>query len=836
MTQPKISVSVEPTVMSRSASCAARLGEAGQPDRGLLNLVLRIRNLGDAAMAITSVGVKVVGSATGEQTMTQTLVLAAAGKSTDKVFEANSYTLPQSHVFALPTASVSLRLRIHSPSATEPLQIVLPLVRASSPGGAYRFWADVRDLRPGEFWSVDGLHHAHGNAAQVHGYDVGVVGGDALHDLLPGGQLSRNEDYRIWGKPIYAIADGTVVHRRDGFPTNKVANAYPDATEQARIDDIGDGNGNFFMIDTAGGPETVLYAHMIPGSLNTGLVEGSVVRAGTYLGRAGNSGSSTGPHLHIHSHHTDPAANSWTGMPRPMTWVQARAVVMERVADQPTAAPWVPLAGRACRCRDAPSGRPTRPWWTCANRRCATSPSPATDRCGWCARPTARCAMPASPCPTRGWWVSTWTRIPAAWPRRSPCMARGPTWWAATTRSGKAPRRAGHRLPAARASSAWPSMPPTRTLWCVTSSGAIKNFLPASRSWHTHPGAGAALDICASKGKAWVIGTDAQIYQSTASGWSLLPGGGKGKRIGINTGTGKLWVIGMNDGISDYRGSTGWKEHAHAGQARELLRARRQALRHRHGRRAVVQRGQRRLVPHERGRAGARPRPGPDCARPDVCGLPRGTEPWSMGGRARRSASPAALQQGGGPGARAPSPVCPAPPRHGAQSCAPSGAAGARSPHWPGPGPVRAQGGGVRQPGIEQRPLADAGLTADHDTVAAPRLHLRQCVLQRGPGGFALEEQVGSQRVWRQPLDHRADHRADAPFRVLPGGPAAAAGSRRVRPAPPVLLQPHQQRRQVQPFAQHGRELARAQLAAPARRETSRSRPSRAGAGRSRRR
>ena len=217
------------------------------------------------------------------------------------------------------------------------------------------------DLRPGEFWSVDGLHHAHGNPAQVHGYDVGVVGGVPLQDLLPGGQLSRNEDYRVWGKPIYAIADGTVVRRRDGFPTNKVANAYPDATEQKRIDDIGDGNGNFFMIATAGGAEAVLYAHMIPGSLNTGLIDGSTVAAGTYLGRAGNSGSSTGPHLHIHSDRTVANAPWWGAVPRPMTWVQARAVVMDRVAEQPTAAPWVPLAGRGVpvqKCAVWPSDSP----------------------------------------------------------------------------------------------------------------------------------------------------------------------------------------------------------------------------------------------------------------------------------------------------------------------------------------------------------------------------------------------------------------------------------------------------------------------------------------------
>ena len=60
------------------------------------------------------------------------------------------------------------------------------------------------------------------------------------------------------------------------------------------------GGGNCFRL--LHGNEMVLYAHMQRGSLNPALCKvGAIVNVGDFLGKLGNSGSSSGPHLHIHA-------------------------------------------------------------------------------------------------------------------------------------------------------------------------------------------------------------------------------------------------------------------------------------------------------------------------------------------------------------------------------------------------------------------------------------------------------------------------------------------------------------------------------------------------------
>ncbi|MCC7467393.1 MAG: peptidoglycan DD-metalloendopeptidase family protein, partial [Saprospiraceae bacterium] len=59
------------------------------------------------------------------------------------------------------------------------------------------------------------------------------------------------------------------------------------------------GAGNHFYIQH--GENIALYAHFQKGSLTANLMQvGKVVKAGDFLGLAGNSGSSSGPHLHVH--------------------------------------------------------------------------------------------------------------------------------------------------------------------------------------------------------------------------------------------------------------------------------------------------------------------------------------------------------------------------------------------------------------------------------------------------------------------------------------------------------------------------------------------------------
>src|SRR5262249_8287661 len=65
-----------------------------------------------------------------------------------------------------------------------------------------------KDRRAEEVWEGGSPH---GGGSQVFAYDVGVYGYKTSWDWrLPGKDGTQNDHYRVWGKPIYAMADGTV--------------------------------------------------------------------------------------------------------------------------------------------------------------------------------------------------------------------------------------------------------------------------------------------------------------------------------------------------------------------------------------------------------------------------------------------------------------------------------------------------------------------------------------------------------------------------------------------------------------------------------------------------
>jgi hypothetical protein len=136
----------------------------------------------------------------------------------------------------------------------------------------------------------------HGGGNQVFAYDLGVYGYDngTWAATLPGTDGTQNAHFRIWGKPVYAMADGVVKGYVNDVPNN------PQPGQQANWQVYTDGGGgNHFYIQH--GENIALYAHMQKGSLNPALMQvGHVIKAGDFLGIAGNSGSSSGPHLHIH--------------------------------------------------------------------------------------------------------------------------------------------------------------------------------------------------------------------------------------------------------------------------------------------------------------------------------------------------------------------------------------------------------------------------------------------------------------------------------------------------------------------------------------------------------
>lgn len=149
-------------------------------------------------------------------------------------------------------------------------------------------------------WSVawggdneaDNVHINHNN--QRRAADLYVEGEDGRTHRGEGGS---NADYYAYGREILSAGKGSVVAVIDGVPDNTP----------------GSMNGYFALgnavIVKHSDEEFALYAHLQPGTIP--LRVGQAVRPGTPIGRCGNSGNSSEPHLHFHVQDTSAVQDGW---------------------------------------------------------------------------------------------------------------------------------------------------------------------------------------------------------------------------------------------------------------------------------------------------------------------------------------------------------------------------------------------------------------------------------------------------------------------------------------------------------------------------------------------
>jgi Peptidase family M23 len=158
---------------------------------------------------------------------------------------------------------------------------------------------------------------AHGgseSASNMHAYDKAQRYGLDIVKLTAAGTRARGlfpsdlTRYAIWGADVLSPCDGTVVKAVDGLPDNPLGTRDEKNKE-----------GNHVVVRC--GDANVLLAHLQRGSV--AVRPNARVAAGTLLGRAGNSGNTTEPHLHIH------ADRDGTGVPARFggRWLVRNAIV-----------------------------------------------------------------------------------------------------------------------------------------------------------------------------------------------------------------------------------------------------------------------------------------------------------------------------------------------------------------------------------------------------------------------------------------------------------------------------------------------------------------------------
>jgi hypothetical protein len=135
------------------------------------------------------------------------------------------------------------------------------------------------------FWGGDTrqMNHHHDVPAQKFAFDLlGVDQNGSTHR----GNGARNEDYLCFGREILAPADGVVVEAIDGVLDNTPGSMNPYCLV-----------GNCVVIQHRTNEFSVL-AHFQRGSV--AVKAGEQVKRGQVLGKCGNSGNSSEPHLHYH--------------------------------------------------------------------------------------------------------------------------------------------------------------------------------------------------------------------------------------------------------------------------------------------------------------------------------------------------------------------------------------------------------------------------------------------------------------------------------------------------------------------------------------------------------
>ncbi len=359
MAAPNLTIAVEPT--ERGTAMYLPLAPAKSTQKGIAKVVLRLVITNNESSDVTVTGIRFG--------FPGTLVLPIAMKGVQLVLDPAGSTTAAEAQGTIPAGSTAtwsngrvdldtgegenwhenmvftsfaptqVQVEVTCAGYRSPAKVTRRLAPYTSPTptGALLFPFAAGDLRSGEYVVTSGRHWANGGAAgtQIYAHDIGIqaVNSGTWSQLLSGKPSSKNDSYRIWGKPVRAMADGVVESWLETMDDNTVLGSFPDPTPNPV-------SGNHFWIRH--GDVYALYAHLQKDSLPAALmVKGAPVSAGQSLGLAGNSGNSTNPHTHIHMVKGS-KSGALRGIPFRNGWVLDHAAYTPPGPDDP----WVPIADR----------------------------------------------------------------------------------------------------------------------------------------------------------------------------------------------------------------------------------------------------------------------------------------------------------------------------------------------------------------------------------------------------------------------------------------------------------------------------------------------------------
>ncbi|MFJ9622673.1 M23 family metallopeptidase [Streptomyces sp. NPDC101181] len=188
--------------------------------------------------------------------------------------------------------------------------------RAAAPRGGPREPVEVGPPVTGRWTALNSPADktpSHGTHAYGQTYAIDIVAEPRTPDGEPPARppfrllwplARRNDRFPAFGEPLFAVADATVVRVGDGQRDHLSRTSLPALVLLLLIEanvrsvlGVHRVLGNHVVLDLGGGTYAV-YAHLRRGS--AAVAAGDTVRSGQEIGRVGNSGNTTEPHLHFH--------------------------------------------------------------------------------------------------------------------------------------------------------------------------------------------------------------------------------------------------------------------------------------------------------------------------------------------------------------------------------------------------------------------------------------------------------------------------------------------------------------------------------------------------------